>query len=260
MLRIKDNKITNRLLEGSDGYSIEELTSNHNKLLKKIIHNSDLTGLKIFGNIHYNTQITSSTKDAIAEATAIAKHHNITATGFDTCITELKKKYKLNDDDITIIKSEGKVESKGNTVKNSIDVSYYNSNTKEILDKSSCKTDKSTIQIPVVMTDDEKRTYEKFKIQGLDLYDPTQQAFRSKCFSFSDPNEVDTTLDYRISNYLVNRTECFDNGCVYLNITGDGFINCDCSGSAVDNTASDTFPDGDSNLLACAGYVQVRFS
>jgi hypothetical protein len=257
MLRIKDNKITNRLLEGSDGYSIEELANNHNKLLNKIINNSDLTGRKIFGNIHYNTQITSATKDAITEAITIAKQHNITATGFDTCIAELRKKYKLNDDDITIIKSEGKITGKGNTVKNNIDITYLNSKTKEILDKSSCKTDKSTIQIPVVMTDSEKQNYEKFKTQGLDLYDPTQQAFRSKCYSFSDPNEVDTTLDYRLSNYLLNRTDCLDNGCVYLNITSDGFINCDCESSVVDNIGTDTYPDGNSNLLACAGYVEV---
>jgi hypothetical protein len=259
MLKIKDNKITNRLLEGSDGYSIEELANKHNKLLNKIFNNSNLTGRKIFGNIHYNTQITSATKDAITEAITIAKQHNITATGFDTCIAELRKKYKLNDDDITIIKSEGKIEGKGNTVKNNIDITYLNSNTNEILDKSSCKTDKSTIQIPVVMTDSEKRIYEEFKKQGIDLYDSSQQAFRSKCFSFSDPNdEVDTTLDYRITNYLVNRTECFDNGCVYVNMTTDGFINCDCGGSVIDNTASDTFPDSSSNLLACAGYVQLR--
>jgi hypothetical protein len=225
----------------------------HHELLNNIIKKIDPTKIKIFGSTQFNTQIILSNLNSINEASDIAKSHNLTIIEYDTCVQKLKDFHKINDD-IMIVKSEEKVYIDSGLI-NNLNVSYYNQFTRAKLNNTICDISMGKISIPINMPALEKEKYERYNSIGIDIYNPNQPAFRTKCYAFTDPDTgYDTTLSYRLSNLLKNRTECTDNGCVYAGFTTkDGSVSCDC-GKIIEPLS---FIDERSSLLTCTGQVRV---
>jgi hypothetical protein len=208
----------------------------------------------IAGNTDYNIQVSLTNDDSQKNATVIAKHHNISQVNYDNdCVKSLKDEYKIKDD-IMVVKTEKKVKVNG-TATTKINIDYYNQKTREKLNKTKCKKAKPDIKIKVAVTTMEKAKATKFRTQGIDVFNPNDPAFRTNCFSFVDPNtEFDTTLNYRINNYFINKADCLANGCNYKNLGDDDYMTCDCNNGGTSFNA--TAPSG-SNILACSGQINV---
>jgi hypothetical protein len=251
-------------LSFSLSHSMEIVNENANlvrlnkQLTTKIISTVNLNTTKIFGNTEFNTQIMLSNSKALSEAADIAKNHNLTIVQYDSCIDQLKKQYKIKGD-ILIVKTEQKV-FQDTTFENIVDIEYYNPDTRERLEKGICTTVKTAIQVPVKLSKTERESYDKLIAQGVDMLNPKDRAFVSKCVTLIDPaTDYDTTMSFRINNYLKPRSECILNGCGYKNFTTEGYINCDCTKPPSDNDAKSNYLDIiDSNLLTCTPDITVK--
>jgi hypothetical protein len=265
LLKIKENNYMERLSSYTeeDNQTINSYTDllvKHHKLVDKIIKDIDPKKRKTFGGEQFNTQVILSNRDGLDEANVMAKYLMLTVIDYEDCIKQLTAAYSLKDD-IMIVKSEEKALADGNQIKNDIRISYYNSKTKSVLDSDEfCITGRGSIEVPVVLSDKEKDFYTKYKKLGIDVFNPTHQAFRTKCYSFVDPDtEYDTTLSYRLNNYLKNRTECESTGCGYTGLSVDWLMNCDCEGRNSESSST-TDIDESSSILQCASSIELNNS
>jgi hypothetical protein len=203
---------------------------------------------RLFGNVNFNTMIMLSSQVYLDQALNLAKANGLSIPDISGCITILKESYKL--DDIMIVKSEDKTID--NRSDKSITVSYFNLSTRQPLDKTKCQGMK--LQLPVNLSPKDREDYLKFQNIGIDIYNSGHPAFRTKCFTFTDPStDFDTTLDYRIKNYMRNRTECVNTGCSYSGMSLDGYVDCQCeTGMQMKGFEIDR-----SDILTCAGSVRV---
>jgi hypothetical protein len=237
-----------------------EVVTWNNKLINKIIKTIDPEKTKIFGNTDLNTQIMLSNPDAQKEAESISKYHNLTIINSSDCVNKLKDFYNIMND-LLIIKTEAKHLKTNNSTFEGISIDFYNLKTRKVLNKTLCNNDMKEIKLPLQLTAVEASKYNKLKESGIDIFNSGSPAFRTNCFSYVDPDtEYDTTLNYRVHNYMMNRTDCIKQGCTYKDIGSDGYIVCTCrntdsSGSNVtENSNNDDYKN---NLLGCSGEIQV---
>jgi hypothetical protein len=101
--------------------------------------------------------------------------------------------------------------------------------------------------------------YQTYYNSGIEIYDPTSNAFVDRCFSFIDPiTGYDTTLNFRIQNYFNGLAASCGGRCKYAYISTDYRMLCSCL--PVASEASGTFdsyslaPISDVNfeLVKCA--------
>jgi hypothetical protein len=215
---------------------------------------------KLFGNTEINTQMILSTAEAQKQADRIAKSNNLTTFSYDDCINKLKQKYNINTD-IIITKSEFKLLHEDGSKENTIVVNYLNSKTRERLDSSICQSVEQVnrLQLPVFLTDLEIQRYNKFKKDGIDLFDPNDPAFRTKCYSYYD-NSIyyDTTLRYRRHFYFQNRTECSQNSCRYQSYI-NGFVICQCGLVSPPSESFGVIVLSNFSILGCSSeYFNVK--
>jgi hypothetical protein len=237
LLKIQSNA-KNRLLvqDSSNGEitSYSDLLSKQSKLNGLIIKQVDPTERKIYGNTQLNTQVILSNRASRDEAVIIAKQHGLSIASDEDCVTKLKDNYRLTDD-ILIVKTEEKILDSDNKVQNRVSVSYYNLETRTMLDKNLCKSVSNSLNIPVTLTPNEKDAYEKYIQQGVDIFSPKKN--RNQCLTYSTP--VDEGSSISISNFLGNRTECIQSGCYYNALTTDNYITCNCNEEQGDTAETD---------------------
>jgi hypothetical protein len=254
LIKIQEKGYKTRLLDilsTDQTLSYDDIVSRHETLLGLIIKTIDPTKRKIFGNTQFNAQLVLSDITKQEESYGITKFHNLTVVKFTDCVDKLKVDYNLND--ILVVKTEEKYIT-GNKIQNNVTVSYYNLYTRDLLDGSKCNKKVNTLDIPVLITPEEKKKYIALKEKGIDIYNPHDPAFRTRCASIIDPEtDYDTTLTFRLDNFFRNATECEDNGCVYKSLDPDGYINCSCDSDDVEAVSS----GGSGNILACGGEIKL---
>jgi hypothetical protein len=168
----------------------------------------------------------------------------------DECIEKLQKAYNITAD-LIIAKTE---EKNGTTAK--INIEYYNPVSRELLDKSYCTEQVISIKVPIVLTTSEQQRYNRLKKDGIDSFNPNDEAFNSNCLSYIDSETgYDTTLGYRMRSYFTNRPECLANNCEYKGMEKDNsYINCECRGGW---KVSEGFSN---NILTCSTKIKVSIS
>jgi hypothetical protein len=219
------------------------------QLLNTILITLDPTVTKIFGNDYQNTQVAVSNMASLDEYRTIAKNHNLTIVDFENCLSVLKKAY--NTQNILAVKTEQRLSEKSTN----ITVSYYNSISRKQLDRSLCNSEKIKKQYPVTLTAAEKKRYQDFKDRGIDIYNPFDRAFSTVCLPYTDPDkDFDTTLNYRLQNYFIEREECSQQGCYYTELATDGYVTCECTVNYVPNNNSTS-----GNIIGCISQVEVCY-
>jgi hypothetical protein len=231
------------------------LIDKHYQLLSLIIKTVDTGIQNIFGNNLFNTQLATSGPNLRDDFITNAKAQNLTIISYTDCVHTLLSHYN-NENDILVVKSEAKLLTEGNTLKNDIKVQYYGARSRKLLDSSQCEKEKRSIQIPVNLPAEERTKYNRFKGLGIDVYNSDDHAFTTRCYTFTDPDtQYDTTLNSRITNYFKNRTECLENDCTYKGMTLEWYVNCDC-GDDLETTPVDPYYKS-SNILNCIQHVSV---
>jgi hypothetical protein len=215
----------------------------------------DLNNNKIFGNEYIYSQILYSNRDAQKEATKIAQQNNVAVIDFDNeCIDAIKSSNNIVKD-ILVLKTEENFMQSDFTIRTSIKVDYLNPGNFKRLNSDVCKNNKQTkIKLPLSLSDMDAKLYRKFQADGIDIFNPLEPAFRTRCFSYVDYDiDYDTTLNYRRKNYFQNRTDCQENGCVYESYSTDGYITCKCNTVNTD-TVNNTFSEA-SGIMLCSGKI-----
>jgi hypothetical protein len=258
-LKIQEkSNVPNRLL--TTGLDLDEVVDDYSfvivkysQLLGEIIYDIDPFVTKIFGNIYFNTQIILTDPGSQADAVHIARNHNLTIVNYDECLNKLKTYHP--DSDILIAKTEGEVFDKQGGLFTNITVDYYDLKSRGVMDKSTCRSEKAIVKVPVTFSKEEKTRYNRLSGKGIDIFNSNDPAFRTRCVSFIDPeSEYDTTLDWRTQNYFTNRTECASNSCTYDSVNLDGYINCNCGLIKKSNEKRLEV----NSLFECAGRVIVN--
>jgi hypothetical protein len=214
----------------------------------------------IVGNDNISTQVSLSGEESLEKAKQNAKDNNLSIVDITDCLKTLKAHYGIEDDNQLVI---SKTDSTGTDAggKN-VNVQVFNAVTKEKLDMSLCKDDKVNIQIPVAISDKDASAYREFKSQNVDIFDPNDPMFNSRCMSYQ-LNGYDTTLNYRRHNIYSNNTITCNNGCQFTGLSNDGYASCDCTGvTAGSDFATDTeslpmeiISSVNFDIITCAGQA-----
>jgi hypothetical protein len=218
--------------------------------MPKVISTADFNNTaSVFGDSDFNSIVYLSSENSKAEARSM--ENNMAIIDNDECQDILKAAYNLTE--ILISKTE---EKDGETKQ--FNIEYYNPKTREKLDESLCQDNNLSIKMPLLMNVNETRKYTALKRRGIDAFDINDPAFNSYCYPFVDNQTgYDTTLNYRINNYLNDKNDCQSNGCEYTGINGDNsYIQCHCKGSRK-HSKSKLGPIINNNVLSCVSKVKV---
>jgi cobalamin biosynthesis Co2+ chelatase CbiK len=150
------------------------------------------------------------------------------------------------------------------TISNSLSFDLYNPYTMKKLDIKKC--DNYEVKTPIQNKTIVNQTlYQQLKNQSIDIFNPNDTAFTSRCTPIFDPETgLSTTLNYRIKNYYQNKTIACGNGCSYKSIDQNDYVTCECSGATDTgnefvNKVGDFILNGFSNInigvFTC--YMQV---
>jgi hypothetical protein len=232
-------------------------------MVDRLIYTVDPTETTIIGNDETNTQYLLSNTDSKTKATDMAKANGLAVVSFDDCLDSIKQFYRINGD-VLIVKTETKKTEKEKTndngktthvTKSTVNIDYYDPQTRKKLDKSQCKKQMTEIKLKVAVTVGEKTKAAKMRQSGVDIFNPQDPTFTSNCVTFVDPDTGnDTTMDWRQKNYFVSKPDCASNGCTYKGLGEDDYMLCDCSNE--DNNIATGYSN---NLLTCSGDITVKF-
>jgi hypothetical protein len=242
------------------------LKDNFNNVFQSSIQSMNVTEPTIFGDEMMTTQVTKTDAQSLDEVNKQALENNLSIINITQCISQLKEYYNISMDKDLILSKTDSLQPDSNSTEGTnkaVSFEFYNPDTMEKLNKSVCNS--FEVKTPIADRNFNQTLYNQLKEQGVDMLNPKDPAFQSKCFSNIDSStNYSTTLNYRIDNYFQNATAQCSNGCKYKNVDQNGYITCDCSGvvntdNEFINKLGDYVLNGVSNLnievLLC--YQQV---
>jgi hypothetical protein len=240
-----------KLLKFSNGVEDTDVIKQRVKdLMPQVIRTANFNNTaKIFGTDNYNS-LTYLSK-ANSQAVNSSRDNNMAIIDNDECQDVLKTAYNITD--VLISKTEEKV---GNNTH--FNIEYYNPDSREKLDQSLCQDNNLSINLPLQLSTNETDRYTTLKSEGIDAFDPNDPAFHTYCYPFVDnQTNYDTTLNYRINNYLSDKNGCLNNGCEYKGVNNDtSYIQCNCKGSRT-NQGNSFVKIIQNNILSCVGKINV---
>jgi hypothetical protein len=153
---------------------------------------------------------------------------------------------------------------------NALKIKFYQlvKNTTQELDSTACDNTSISFNLPITLPvargqrilqsinkililnlNDELLYYQKMIKMGIDIYNPQNPVFSSRCYSFIDPDKGgDTSINYRRTTYFKNRVIVCTEGCVYKGIDSNNYIVCTCQGS--NNNVAAKFIPGSLSLVS----------
>jgi hypothetical protein len=214
----------------------------------------NLTNPQLLGNSFISTQISKTDDQSLEQNIKVAVDNGLTLVNLTDCIQKLKAYYNISkEENLVIVKSDASRSmniTKG--INQSVSFDIYNGSTMEKLNKSIC----DDFQIKSVLKDSgvNQTLYNQLKKEGIDIYNPDDKVFTSRCFSNIDPTTgYSTTINFRIDKYFRNKTIQCGNGCYYVSVDDNNYVTCQCSGvtktnNEFFNTIGDFVLNGFSNI------------
>jgi hypothetical protein len=235
---------------------LKDLKNKMQSVLDQALKSVDLTdATQIFGNTYMATQISRIDDTSLLAADKFALDNRLAIINTTDCISRLIAYY--NTTSIIIVKTD--LDSSFNpfsnsTTSQSVNIDFYNSITREKLNKSICSD--FDIKLPLAAGSGINITEynEVIKTRGIDIYNPDDPAFTSRCVTDEDPDtSYDTTVNSRIRSLYKNKTMLCTSGCKYVKIDSNNYVNCQCTGvtktkSEFLNNICDWFLEGFSNI------------
>jgi hypothetical protein len=85
------------------------------------------------------------------------------------------------------------------------------------------------IPIPDGANLDVNKYHRLINAQEIDIFNPTDPTFTSCCTAIRDNvTQYDTTINFRLINYLSNVAVMCNPGCNYYRVDENDYISCDC--------------------------------
>jgi hypothetical protein len=243
--------------EDEKNAQLKELKEKMQTVLEQAIKNVNLTdtGPQVFGDSYMSTQISATDDASIVASEQYALENRLAIINTTDCINKLRAYY--NTTSIIMVKTD--FDRSFNPFANSstsqtVNIDFYDSYERIKLNKSICSD--FDIKLPLPESADLNITEynEVIKSRGIDIYNPDDPAFTSRCITDEDPStSYDTTVNSRIKSLYKNKTMLCTSGCKYINIDSNNYVNCQCKGvtkTDIDflNNIGDWFLDGLSNI------------
>jgi hypothetical protein len=203
----------------------------------------------LYGGQFMSVQISSN----ITSMQETAKNNGLSTLDLTNCLSKLKEKYNIPEDSKLVIE---KWDLNANIVNVSnidrtlasdyLSFNVFSSDLNTKLDVSICFNTTIPIQIPLKAPENLNLTfYRKMQNQTVDIFDPGNIAFTSRCGAVVDPdNNADTSMNYRRSNYYQNLSlVCQGAQCNYNGIDSDDYVNCNCTNVKEDTEINNDFKD-----------------
>jgi hypothetical protein len=225
----------NKTTSDDENYDIrdqlKELKDKSSRVMQTSTLSQNITD-GIIGNDMFSTQLSKLDQDSLEKAKQDALNNNLSIVDLTNCINSIKTYYNItNDSSIIVSKTDSQSDI---SPSKQVNIQILEADTGEKLDMSLCKSDKVNIQIPIDISDDQLSQYREFKNQSIDIFDPNDPLFNSRCLSYQ-LNGYDTTLNYRRQNIYSNNTITCNSGCLYTGLSDKSYASCDCTG-VTDNT------------------------
>jgi hypothetical protein len=229
-----------------------------NFIKQKSLHSgSDM----LIGNDYINSQIYSS--DNLSGMNTEALQNNLSVIDMSTCLENIREYYKLNEQDLlTIAKSEIDPNvigaDDGNHTK-FVDIHIYFPKDQQKMDLSVCSHIK--IKVPIGNANINTTLYDQYRNQSIDIYDPDDPIFISRCVSY-EKDGYDYTVNMRRKYLFPGAAISCSNNCTYRGIE-DSYIICDCAGLSGDdynpytpeaiNYVFESYDSVNIGIVKCAG-------
>jgi hypothetical protein len=233
----------------------------------------NLTDPVVIGDSYVTTQVSKADDASLEESYNQAVMNKLAVVNVTSCISKLKSYYNLtNATDLVVIKYDmDKQLLAGNanaTFSNSLSFDFYDPHTNAKLNRSICDSYEVKMPFDRNNTAINMSLYKDLKNQSIDVYNPNDTAFTSRCTSIIDPaTGYSTTLNYRRNNYFQNKSISCGNGCTYKNIDQNDYVVCQCDGvtqtdSELINNLGDLFLGGFTNInlgiIVCYDHTFVN--
>jgi hypothetical protein len=233
-----NNKLSKGELKG-----LKELTTiisdKSNEYVKCLALNDKVTDSTL-GDKYISTQIyRSNNLDEIAKNSL---ENGLTIIDIDECLKKLRTYHNLSDSEsLNIVKTDttSKLDDDiFNIGTKKVILSIYSLSDKKELNISICNDNSIKVKIPLKnVTSVITANYSKFKNESIDIYNPNDEIFISKCYKYT-MNDFDTTVNFRRNKIFANKTISCNDQCTYSGIDLNGYVACDCNGiSSMDDVA-----------------------
>jgi hypothetical protein len=199
------------------------------ELVESIALNTNITN-KLLGSNYLSFQI--YTNDS-AEDNEFLYADGLSVLNITSCLKQLKQFYNLTEDDkLIIIKtySDPLLSDDSDSPVSAKEVKFdiYSKKDKKKLNISLCDQKDISIKLPI----DDKfyintTKYNLLKEQGIDIFNPNDPYFTSRCYSFSS-NGYDTTVNMRMKDLYTNISISCNDDCVYDGIDENNYVQCNC--------------------------------
>jgi hypothetical protein len=147
----------------------------------------------------------------------------------------MKKTYNIPDnEDILIVKTEKdcSIVNQDTNTSNSVVINFYHPITREKLDSSICSHIEISSPVKGLDVNDLNRYNNIRNMTGIDPLNQNDPAFRDRCIPVTDPySGADTSLNYRLENYALNKTIVCPADCEYDALESNLYATCSCNGN-----------------------------
>jgi hypothetical protein len=213
-------------LKKSTRTMMEMLISATNKAqINNTLYGGDYMSVQYSSNIQYMKQT--------------AKDNGLSTIDLTNCLNKLRNSYNLSSisklvmekwDMNTYLVNVSNINK--DLASNYLSFSVYSAELDKKLDTSFCENETVPLQIPLKNVESINLPfYRKLANQSVDIFDPQNLAFTSRCGSIVDSDiQADTSQNYRRTNYYQNKSlNCFGAQCNYYGIGEDNYVNCNCT-------------------------------
>jgi hypothetical protein len=254
--KLEINKIVRKQLDEK----IQELQDKAIEYINEIANSDEDPTGEIIGDTFISSQIYNSNRSEESDKKAI--ENNFPVVKLNDCVDKVKNDNNISKDQKLNI-SKTQINSDG--VKQ-VGIGFHAPETSTKLDTSACNG--ATIKFPM---DGDKNNainmtrYNEFRNESIDIYDPNDPIFTSRCYPFS-LNGYDTTINMRRRYLYPNNTVACSNGCMYKGFDENNYIQCDCPSLSDSNIYTTHFIkdalemyDGlNTDIVECAGRAFNR--
>jgi hypothetical protein len=221
---------------------VKDLQKMTNKMTETVIIEESTEDKEKVQRIYGNEELSYQTIDdkALEESSKEALENGLSIVDLTDCLGRLRELYSIREDEsLTVVKSDSTNELSSD--KQVEIVGIYRG--KEKLDISSCEDTKISVKIPISKDSKSIDKYNEFKKQGIDIFNPNDPAFVSRCFLKQPYSDYDITIDTFRKEVFSNNSITCDAGCTYDGIDENNYIKCSCQSLNTTSVLSATFTD-----------------
>jgi hypothetical protein len=174
--------------------------------------------------------------DNIEDLNREALNNSLAIVNITSCLETIRLRYNISDiNSLTISKTDigsSIMTHSNNLTSKYVDINVYYPQNKQRLDLSAC----NGLKISTPVNDDiiNSTLYDKFRNRSIDIYNPDDPIFTSRCYTYNQDG-YDTTINMRRKYLYQNMSIYCNNNCTYIGMDENYYVQCACAGPPDDD-------------------------